>query len=83
MLSLTILGWMGTKVRRSNPSYMSPLNSPLVLTRLTTRADSIRMLHLSLRSVEKRLSRLRSKDKDEYLQKLGWLVMTWPRTGGS
>jgi len=30
MFSLTIRVWIGTQVRRSKPSQMSPLNSPLV-----------------------------------------------------
>jgi hypothetical protein len=50
MLSLTIFACIGTHVKRSKPSHMSPPNSRFVLTLRTARADSIRMPHFSGRS---------------------------------
>ena len=84
MVSLTILVWIGTQVRRSKPSQMSPLNSALVLTRFTTRADSMRMPHLPCKSMTRyvKIKNTRSSDMENCLQKPGSLVMTCPGTRG-
>lgn len=97
ILSLTIRVWIGTQVRRSKPSQMSPLKLPLVyedvsektrkksvehtLNLRTMRADSIRIPHLPTLSDKTHSLQEISERKRERTET--WLIRDYmPRNKG-